>query len=70
MKEAIRQAEYAYCQVTGEAMAIGGLREAWDGTGWRHVQNKLITDWRDELYDELLPFSFIELPEAGDEVYA
>jgi hypothetical protein len=70
MKEAMLQVEHAYCLVTGEAMATKGLIEAWNGTGWRHVQNKLIAHWRDELYDELLPFSFIELPEAGNEVNA
>ena len=70
MKEAMLQVEHAYCLVTGEAMATQGLIEAWNGTGWRHVQNKLIKHWRDELYDELLSFSFTELPEAGNEVYA
>lgn len=70
MKEGMLQVEHAYCQVTGERIATKGLIEAWNGTGWRHVQNKLIAHWRDELYDELLPFSFIELPEAGNEVYA
>ncbi len=70
MKEAMLQVEHVYSLVTGEAMATEGLREAWDGTGWRHVQNKLIAHWREELYDELLPFSYIELPEAGNEIYA
>lgn len=69
MKDAMIQVEHAYCRVTGEPMATAGLTEAWDGTGWRHVQNKLIAHWRDELYDELLPFSYVELPEAGDQVY-
>ncbi|QDU05511.1 hypothetical protein V6x_52490 [Gimesia chilikensis] len=70
MIEAMFQVEYAYCRVTGEKMATKGLTEAWDGTGWRHVQNKLITHWREELYNELLPFSFVELPEAGNDIYA
>src|SRR5713101_6137811 len=69
-KEAMIQVEYAYYHVTAEAMATKGLTEAWNGTGWRHVKNKLIAHWREESYDELLPFSFIELPEAGNEVYA
>jgi hypothetical protein len=69
MKEAMIQVEYAYCRVTGEKMATKGLTKAWDGTGWRHVQDRLIAHWRDELYEGLLPFSFVELPEAGNEVY-
>ncbi|HUE13800.1 MAG TPA: hypothetical protein VMR25_06530 [Planctomycetaceae bacterium] len=69
MKEAIIQSETAYSLVTGEPMSTKGLKAAFGGDGWRHIQDKLIAHWRDELYAELLPFSFIELPEAGDEKY-
>lgn len=69
MKEALIQSETAYCLVTGEPMSTQGLKAAFEGDGWRHVQDKLIAHWRDELYAELLPFSFIELPEAGEEKY-
>ena len=58
MKEAMLHVEHAYCQVTGKPMATKGLTEAWDGTGWRHVQNKLIAHWRDELYDRVASFQF------------
>jgi hypothetical protein len=70
MKDAMIQVEYVHCRVTGEKMATKGLTKAWDGTGWRHVQDKLIAHWRGKLYDELLPFSFAELQEAGNELYA
>jgi len=66
---AILQSETAYCLVTDEPMSTKGLKAAFEGDGWRHVQDNLIAHWRDELYAELLPFSFIELPEAGDEKY-
>jgi hypothetical protein len=69
MREAIIQSEKAYCLATGEKMATNGLKEAFEGAGWEHVQDKLIAHWRDELYTELLPFSFLELPEAGSEKY-
>lgn len=64
MVEAMIQAEHAYSILTGEPLAVQGLREAWDGTGWRQVQEKLLAHWRDELRNELLPFAHIELPEA------
>lgn len=64
MREAILEVEPAYCRTTGEPMATQGLTEAFDGTGWRYVEGTLIAHWRERLYDELLPFSFIELPEA------
>ena len=46
------------------AILKDSLREAWDSTGWRHVQDKLIAHWREELRGELLPFTHIELPDA------
>ena len=64
MADSMIQVEHTYSIVTGEPLATKGLREAWDGTGWRHVKDKLIAHWRDDLRAELLPFTHIELPEA------
>ena len=64
MAEAMLQVEDAWSKMTGEPLRVKGLREAWDGTGWGHVRDKLIAHWRTDLRPELLPFTHIELPEA------
>jgi hypothetical protein len=69
MRDAIVLMERAYCDITGEPMATRGLTQAFEGSGWQHVQDKLLTHWRDELRAELLPFSFVPLSKGDDAKY-
>ena len=54
--------EQAFQVLTGEALAIDGLKDAIGSPGLEHI-DKLLAFWKTKLRGELLPFAYGSLPD-------
>lgn len=63
MADASVEVERAFSTVTGEPVSIAGVKQAWGGSGWKHIEGNLLSHWKTQLRGELQPFAYTSLPE-------